>query len=109
MTDVHKLIRKLIKRVEPEETIKVLSKIDIPKSNKVFIHCVYVINNISSFNITLQSNYVKDKLASLWGDRISKIVELSLGVEVVYIQNTIISEKQYRDMKVKLDEKGFTE
>jgi hypothetical protein len=109
MSNIHTLIRKLIGKVEPKETIKVLSKIETPKSDKVFIHCVYVINNISSFSITLQSDYTKKRLADLWGDRISKLIELSLGVEVVYIHNTIISERQYRDMKVKLYEKGFTE
>ena len=107
MEQLEKLVRLIIQRNEPSSTIMVLVKVVIPKPGKVFLNCVYVINNISAFSLSIQSETIKQKVADEWGQEISKKVERTLGIEVGYIHNLIISEKQYKDKRTELSNKGF--
>jgi len=107
MDNLEKIIRHIISKNEPPPTIKVLTNIAIPKAGVVFIHCVYVINNISAFSLTIQTDNIKQRVADEWGDEISKKIERSLGVNIGYFQNTVISEKQYKEKMKDLSNKGF--
>ena len=107
MDNLEKVIRLIISKNEPLPTIKVLTKIAIPTTGKVFIHCIYVINNISAFSLTIQSDNIKQRVGDEWGEELSKKIEKSLGVEVGYFKNTVISEKQYKEKIETLNEKGF--
>ena len=40
-------------------------------------------------------------------EEISKKIEKTLGVEVVYSHNTLISEKQYKEKKIRITKEGF--
>ena len=107
MDNLEKVIRLIISKNEPIPIIKVLTKIAIPKSGKVFIHCVYVINNISAFSLSIQSENIKQRVADEWGEDLSKKIERSLGVEIGYFKNTVISEKQYKEKMEELTNQGF--
>lgn len=107
MNNLEKVIRLIISKNEPLPTIKVLTKIAIPTSGKVFIHCVYVINNISAFSLSIQSDNIKQTVGDEWGEDLSKKIERSLGVEVGYFKNTVVSEKQYKEKIKTLNENGF--
>lgn len=107
MNNLEKVIRLIISKNEPLPTIKVLTKIVIPKAGKVFIHCVYVINNISAFSLSIQSDNIKQRVGDEWGEELSKKIEKSLGVEVGYFKNTVVSEKQYKEKIKTLNENGF--
>jgi ABC-type uncharacterized transport system ATPase subunit len=107
MDNLEKVIRLIISKNEPSPTIKVLTKIAIPTQGKVFIHCIYVINNISAFSLTIQSDNIKQRVGDEWGEELSKKIEKSLGVEEGYFKNTVVSEKQYKEKIRDLNEKGF--
>ena len=107
MGQLEELVRLVIQRNEPEQTVKVLSKVVTPKGGKVFLNLIFVINNITSFSISIQPDSVKQKLADEWGAEISKKIEKTLGVEVVYSHNTLISEKQYKEKKIRITKEGF--
>ena len=107
MDNLEKLIRLIISKNEPTPSIKVLSLIAIPKPGVVFINCVYVINNISAFSLILLSDDMKQRVGNEWGELISKKIERTLGVEIGYFNNTVISEKQYKENIKKLTEKGY--
>lgn len=107
MNNLEKLIRVIISKNEPTPSIKVLTKMVIPTPGKVFIHCIYVINNLSAFSIVIHSENQKQKIGDEWGDDISKKIERTLGVEVGYFKNTVISEKQYKEKMKELTNQGF--
>jgi len=107
MGQLEELVRLVIQRNEPEQTVKVLSKVVTPKGGKVFLNLIFVINNITSFSISIQPDSVKQSLADDWGAEISKKIEKTLGVEVVYSHNTLISEKQYKEKKIRITKEGF--
>lgn len=107
MDNLEKIIRHIISKNEPSPTIKVLTKIAIPTTGKVFIHCIYVINNISAFNLSIQSDNIKQRVGDEWGEDLTKKIEKSLGVEVGYFKNTVVSEKHYKEKLKTLNENGF--
>lgn len=107
MGQLEKLVRLVIQKNEPPSTSMVLVKVVIPKAGKVFLNCIYVVNNISSVSLTIQPESVKQRVADDWGDEISKKVEKTLGVEVPFIHNIIISERQYKENKMEISRKGF--
>jgi hypothetical protein len=89
MDNLEKVIRLIISKNEPLPTIKVLTKIAIPTTGKVFIQCVYVINNISALSLTIQSDYIKQRVGDEWGEELSKKIEKSLQLSkcVVYLHH----------------------
>jgi hypothetical protein len=107
MEQLEKLVRLVIQKNIPTSSSMVLSKVVIPRAGKVFLNCIYVINNMDAFSLSIQFDSTKQRLADEWGSELAKKVEKTLGVEIGYIHNTIISERQYKEKKFEILEKGF--
>ena len=107
MNNLEKLIRLIISKNEPTLTMKVLTNITTSTSGVVFIHCVYVIKNVTAFTLMVHSEDIKQSISDEWGETLKRKIEKSVGEKIKYFGNTIISEKQYKEKKNLLTNMGY--